>query len=155
MLESDGARDGPELGLEGRIQIRVNHHDSEGLHAFGHQRCELGGEGADVWPRRDPALSVDPTICLVHAFGQALGLLDVQREEIRPRLGANGEQVEKVFVAGKLVVDGGCTLAWPQEELLADAWESADAVLSSFPEYDLEGRAIDEVYPPCYQAWND
>ncbi|MDJ1466121.1 amidohydrolase family protein [Nitratireductor sp. GZWM139] len=68
---------------------------------------------------------------------------------------ANGEQVEKVFVAGKLVVDGGRTLAWPQEELLADAWDSANAVLSSFAEYDLEGRALDEVYPPCYQAWDD
>ncbi|MEZ5784831.1 MAG: chlorohydrolase family protein [Rhizobiaceae bacterium] len=68
---------------------------------------------------------------------------------------ANGEQVEKVFVAGRLVVDEGRTLAWSAEELLADAWKSAQAVLSSFPGYDREGRTIDEVYPPCYAAWEE
>lgn len=67
---------------------------------------------------------------------------------------ANGEQVEKVWVDGRLVVDDGETLAWDRAELLADARRSAARVIDSFPDYDVKGRSIDEAYAPCFRPWD-
>lgn len=63
---------------------------------------------------------------------------------------ATTDDVERVFVDGRLVVDGGRVIGIDEPALLAQAQAEAERLWASWPEWHPEGRTADDVSPPSF-----
>lgn len=78
------------------------------------------------------------------------------RDPIRALVNAaTTDDVERVFVNGRLVVDGGRVVGVDEAALLADAQREAERLWASWPEWHPEGLAADQVSPPSFPPLAD
>jgi hypothetical protein len=63
---------------------------------------------------------------------------------------ATTDDVEQVFVDGRLVVDGGHVIGVDERALLAEAQTEAEALRATVPEWHWEKATADEMSPPAF-----
>jgi hypothetical protein len=66
---------------------------------------------------------------------------------------ASAEVVDRVYVGGRLVVDGGRVLAADEARILADLQEGGERMWPRMHQFDWAGRGADALSPPTYRAW--
>lgn len=68
---------------------------------------------------------------------------------------ATSRAVDKVFVAGELVVDGGRVLTQDEAQLVVELQAAAERTLEgSFPALDWAKRSPDEMFPYTFEMWD-
>jgi hypothetical protein len=63
---------------------------------------------------------------------------------------AVGDDLETVFVDGRVVVEAGRVVAVEEEDLLARTQAEAERLWATAPEWDWQGRDLDEISPPSF-----
>jgi cytosine/adenosine deaminase-related metal-dependent hydrolase len=63
---------------------------------------------------------------------------------------ATGDDVERVLVDGRTVVDGGRVVGVDEAQLLADAQREADRLWAEVPEWHWQAHTADQVSPPSF-----
>jgi 5-methylthioadenosine/S-adenosylhomocysteine deaminase len=66
---------------------------------------------------------------------------------------ATAEDVDRVWVGGRLVVDGGRVLAADEPRILADLQAAGDRMWPRMKQFDWAGRGADALSPPTYPDW--
>jgi len=66
---------------------------------------------------------------------------------------ATAEDVDRVYVGGRLVVDGGGVLAADEAKILADLQAGGERMWPRMKQFDWAGRGADELSPPTYREW--
>jgi 5-methylthioadenosine/S-adenosylhomocysteine deaminase len=66
---------------------------------------------------------------------------------------ATAEDVDRVYVGGRLVVDGGKVLAADEAKILADLQAGGERMWPRMKQFDWAGRSADELSPPSYREW--
>jgi 5-methylthioadenosine/S-adenosylhomocysteine deaminase len=66
---------------------------------------------------------------------------------------ATPEDVDRVWVGGRLVVDGGRVLAADEAKILADLQAGGDRMWPRMKQFDWAGRGADELSPLSYREW--
>jgi 5-methylthioadenosine/S-adenosylhomocysteine deaminase len=66
---------------------------------------------------------------------------------------ATSEDVDRVYVGGRLVVDGGRVLAADETKILADLQAGGERMWPRMKQFDWAGRGADELSPPTYPEW--
>lgn len=68
---------------------------------------------------------------------------------------ATSRAVDRVYVGGELVVDGGRVLTQDEGQLIKDLQDVAERTLhASFPALDWAKRTPDEMFPLAYDLWD-
>jgi cytosine/adenosine deaminase-related metal-dependent hydrolase len=68
---------------------------------------------------------------------------------------ATSRAVDRVYVGGTMVVDGGRILTQDEEQLARDLQKAAERTLeNSFPALDWAKRTPDEMFPLAYELWD-
>lgn len=68
---------------------------------------------------------------------------------------ATTDDVERVFVNGRPVVEGGRVVGVDEAALLRDAQAEAERLWASWPEWHPEGLTVDQVSPPSFPPLAD
>jgi cytosine/adenosine deaminase-related metal-dependent hydrolase len=66
---------------------------------------------------------------------------------------ANSEDVDRVYVNGRMVVDGGRVLAADEAKILAALQAGGDRMWPRMGSFDWAGRAADQLSPQTYPEW--
>jgi 5-methylthioadenosine/S-adenosylhomocysteine deaminase len=66
---------------------------------------------------------------------------------------ASDEDVDRVYVDGRLVVDGGRVLAADELAILRSLQAGGDRMWPRMAKSDWAGRGVDELSPPTYSDW--
>jgi 5-methylthioadenosine/S-adenosylhomocysteine deaminase len=66
---------------------------------------------------------------------------------------ATAEDVDRVYVGGRLVVDGGRVLAADEAKILADLQAGGERMWPRMKQFDWAGRGADELSPLSYREW--
>jgi 5-methylthioadenosine/S-adenosylhomocysteine deaminase len=66
---------------------------------------------------------------------------------------ATAEDVDRVYVGGRLVVDRGRVLAADEAKILADLQAGGDRMWPRMKQFDWAGRGADELSPLSYREW--
>ena len=66
---------------------------------------------------------------------------------------ATAEDVDRVYVGGRLVVDQGRVLAADEAKILADLQAGGERMWPRMKQFDWAGRSADELSPPSYREW--
>ncbi|HET7342594.1 MAG TPA: chlorohydrolase family protein [Methylomirabilota bacterium] len=66
---------------------------------------------------------------------------------------ATSEDVDRVYVGGRLVVDGGRVVAADEAKILADLQAGGERMWPRMKQFDWAGRAADELSPQTYPEW--
>ncbi len=66
---------------------------------------------------------------------------------------ATSEDVDRVWVAGRLVVDGGRVLAADEARILAALQAGGERMWPRMAQFDWAGRGADELSPQTYPEW--
>jgi 5-methylthioadenosine/S-adenosylhomocysteine deaminase len=66
---------------------------------------------------------------------------------------ATDEDVDRVYVDGRLVVDGGRVLAADERAILAALQAGGERMWPRMAKHDWAGRGVDQLSPPAYPAW--
>jgi cytosine/adenosine deaminase-related metal-dependent hydrolase len=66
---------------------------------------------------------------------------------------ATAEDVDRVYVGGRLVVDRGRVLAADETAILAALQAGGERMWPRMKQFDWAGRSADELSPPTYRAW--
>jgi cytosine/adenosine deaminase-related metal-dependent hydrolase len=66
---------------------------------------------------------------------------------------ANAEDVDRVYVAGRVVVDRGRVLAADEAKILADLQAGGERMWPRMARFDWDGRDADRLSPPTYPEW--
>jgi 5-methylthioadenosine/S-adenosylhomocysteine deaminase len=66
---------------------------------------------------------------------------------------ATAEDVDRVYVNGRLVVDGGRVLAADEARILADLQAGGERMWPRMKQFDWAGRGADELSPLSYREW--
>jgi cytosine/adenosine deaminase-related metal-dependent hydrolase len=66
---------------------------------------------------------------------------------------ATAEDVDRVYVGGRLVVDGGKVLAADEAKILADLQAGGERMWPRMKQFDWAGRSADELSPLSYREW--
>ena len=66
---------------------------------------------------------------------------------------ATAEDVDRVYVGGRLVVDGGRVLAADEAKILADLQAGGERMWPRMQPFDWAGRTADELSPQTYREW--
>ncbi len=136
--------------LAGKL-VERNHEDPSAADAF--RAGTLGGAralGRDDLGRLAPGARAD--IVVVDFDNLTIGpVLDPIRALV---YSATGDMVERVVVDGITRVADKRLLPWNQEALLCEAVASADRVWGGFAAHHWSGRAVDQVFPPAFAAWD-
>jgi cytosine/adenosine deaminase-related metal-dependent hydrolase len=66
---------------------------------------------------------------------------------------ANAEDVDRVWVNGRLVVDGGTVLAADEDAILAALQAGGERMWARMREFDWAGRDADGLSPQTYPEW--
>lgn len=135
------------------LAAKLVDHNFESAHARDvFNAATLGGAkalGRDDLGRLAPGAKADIVVVDLDSY-RLSPFLDPIRALV---YGASGDDVETVIVDGRVVVERGSIKAWDRRRLIADAAVAARKVWDGFPDYDIKGRRIDEVYPPCFKRW--
>jgi cytosine/adenosine deaminase-related metal-dependent hydrolase len=67
---------------------------------------------------------------------------------------ATSEDVDRVWVNGRLVVDGGRVLAVDERAILAALQAAGERMWPRMTQHDWSGRGVDELSPQTYRAWD-
>ena len=67
---------------------------------------------------------------------------------------ASTEDVDRVWVNGRLVVDGGRVLAADEPAILAALQAAGERMWPRMKQHDWAGRGVDELSPATYRAWD-
>ena len=68
---------------------------------------------------------------------------------------ATDEDVDRVYVNGRLVVDGGRVLGADESAILAALQAAGERMWPRMAKYDWAGRGADELSPQTYPDWKD
>jgi 5-methylthioadenosine/S-adenosylhomocysteine deaminase len=66
---------------------------------------------------------------------------------------ATDEDIDRVYVNGRLVVDGGRVLAADERAILAALQAGGDRMWPRMAKSDWAGRGADTLSPPTYPDW--
>jgi cytosine/adenosine deaminase-related metal-dependent hydrolase len=66
---------------------------------------------------------------------------------------ATAEDVDRVWVNGRLVVDGGRVLAVDESAVLRALQAAGERMWPRMKDHDWAGRSVDELSPPTYPEW--
>jgi 5-methylthioadenosine/S-adenosylhomocysteine deaminase len=66
---------------------------------------------------------------------------------------ASDEDVDRVYVNGRLVVEGGRVLAADEAALLRALQEGGERMWPRMGKHDWAGREADQLSPPTYAEW--
>jgi cytosine/adenosine deaminase-related metal-dependent hydrolase len=66
---------------------------------------------------------------------------------------ANAEDVDRVWVNGRLVVEGGRVRAADEPAILAALQAAAERMWPRMGQHDWAGRDVDGLSPPTYEPW--
>jgi cytosine/adenosine deaminase-related metal-dependent hydrolase len=66
---------------------------------------------------------------------------------------ATADDVDRVYVGGRLVVDGGRVLAADEAKILADLQAAGERMWPRMKAFDWAGRGADELSPQSYREW--
>jgi cytosine/adenosine deaminase-related metal-dependent hydrolase len=66
---------------------------------------------------------------------------------------ATDEDVDRVYVGGRLVVDGGRVLAADEKAILRALQAGGERMWPRMADHDWAGRAADVLSPPTYPVW--
>jgi cytosine/adenosine deaminase-related metal-dependent hydrolase len=66
---------------------------------------------------------------------------------------ANAEDVDRVYVNGRVVVDGGRVLAADETRIFADLQAAGERMWPRMAEFDWAGRGADELSPQTFPEW--
>ena len=66
---------------------------------------------------------------------------------------ATAEDVDRVYVGGRLVVDNGRVLAADEAKILADLQAGGERMWPRMKQFDWAGRSADELSPLSYREW--
>jgi hypothetical protein len=66
---------------------------------------------------------------------------------------ATAEDVDRVYVGGRLVVDKGRVLAADEAKILADLQAGGERMWPRMKQFDWAGRSADELSPQTYREW--
>jgi cytosine/adenosine deaminase-related metal-dependent hydrolase len=66
---------------------------------------------------------------------------------------ATPEDVDRVYVNGRLVVDGGRVLAADEDAILAALQAGSERMWPRMSRFDWAGRGADQLSPPTYPDW--
>jgi cytosine/adenosine deaminase-related metal-dependent hydrolase len=67
---------------------------------------------------------------------------------------ATAEDVDRVYVGGRLVVDRGRVLAADEARILADLQAGGDRMWPRMKQFDWANRDADELSPQTYKEWD-
>jgi 5-methylthioadenosine/S-adenosylhomocysteine deaminase len=67
---------------------------------------------------------------------------------------ATSDDVDRVWVNGRLVVDGGRVLAVDERAILAALQAAGERMWPRMTQHDWSGRGVDELSPQTYRAWD-
>jgi cytosine/adenosine deaminase-related metal-dependent hydrolase len=67
---------------------------------------------------------------------------------------ATSEDVDRVWVNGRLVVDGGRVLAVDERAILAALQAAGERMWPRMTQHDWSGRGVDELSPQTYRPWD-
>ena len=67
---------------------------------------------------------------------------------------ATAEDVDRVYVGGRLVVDGGRVLAADEAKILAELQAGGERMWPRMQQFDWAGRSADQLSPQTYPSWD-
>ncbi len=127
-------------------------HATTAAHVF--DAATLGGAaalGRDDLGRIAPGAKADIVLWKATSWG-----MTPLRDPVKNLVyNATADDVHRVWVNGRLVVDGGRVLAAAEHALLAALQAAGERMWPRMKEHDWAGRTVDELSPPTYQAWDE
>ena len=66
---------------------------------------------------------------------------------------ASDEDVDRVYVNGRLVVDSGRVLGADEDKILGALQAGGERMWPRMKQFDWAGRSADELSPMSYQEW--
>jgi cytosine/adenosine deaminase-related metal-dependent hydrolase len=130
--------------------IERNTEATTAAHAF--DAATLGGAqalGRDDLGRIAPGATADLVLWKASSWG-----MTPLRDPIKNIVyNATAEDVDRVYVGGRLVVEGGRVLAADEAKILADLQAGGERMWPRMHEFDWKGRGADELSPFSYREW--
>jgi cytosine/adenosine deaminase-related metal-dependent hydrolase len=130
--------------------VERNTEATTAAHVF--DAATLGGAralGRDDLGRIAPGAKAD----LVLWKGTSWGMTPLRDPVKNIVYNANAEDVDRVWVDGRLVVDGGRVLAADEAKILAALQAGGDRMWPKMAQFDWAGRGADELSPQTYPTW--
>jgi cytosine/adenosine deaminase-related metal-dependent hydrolase len=130
--------------------VERNTEATTAAHVF--DAATLGGAralGRDDLGRIAPGAKAD----LVLWKGTSWGMTPLRDPVKNIVYNANAEDVDRVWVDGRLVVDGGRVLAADEAKILAALQAGGDRMWPKMAQFDWAGRGTDELSPQTYPTW--
>ena len=130
--------------------VERNTEATTAAHAF--DAATLGGAralGRDDLGRIAPGATAD----LVLWKGASWGMTPLRDPIKNIVYNATAEDVDRVYVGGRLVVDGGRVLAADEAKILADLQAGGERMWPRMKQFDWAGRSADELSPLSYREW--
>jgi 5-methylthioadenosine/S-adenosylhomocysteine deaminase len=130
--------------------VERNTQATTAAHVF--DAATLGGAralGRDDLGRLAPGARAD----LVLWRGRSWGMTPLRDPVKNIVYSATAEDVDRVYVGGRLVVDGGRVLAVDEGAVLDALQAAGERMWPRMREHDWAGRGADDLSPPSYPAW--
>jgi len=126
-------------------------HATTAAHVF--DAATLGGAaalGRDDLGRIAPGAKADIVLWKAASWG-----MTPLRDPVKNLVyNATAEDVDRVWVNGRLVVDGGRVLAADERAILTALQSAGERMWPRMQQHDWAGRSVDELSPPTYEAWD-
>jgi 5-methylthioadenosine/S-adenosylhomocysteine deaminase len=130
--------------------VERNTEATTAAHAF--DAATLGGAtalGRDDLGRIAPGAAADLVLWKAASWG-----MTPLRDPIKNIVyNATAEDVDRVYVGGRLVVDRGRVLAADEAKILADLQAGGERMWPRMKQFDWAGRSADELSPLSYREW--
>jgi cytosine/adenosine deaminase-related metal-dependent hydrolase len=130
--------------------VERNTEATTAAHAF--DAATLGGAralGRDDLGRIAPGATADLVLWKAASWG-----MTPLRDPIKNIVyNATAEDVDRVYVGGRLVVDAGRVLAADEARILADLQAGGERMWPRMTQFDWAGRSADELSPLSYREW--